>query len=101
MSFEAENSSTRAVVYTKDVVLLTGLRPETAQKMLRKVPGNWTFVVVTDRVELDEQIAKTFKTVGAVSEADADMSARGVANPMAVARMLAPGFSGRADRRVS
>jgi len=22
--------------------------------------GNWTFVIVTDRVELDEQIAKTF-----------------------------------------
>jgi type I restriction enzyme R subunit len=29
-------------------------------------------VVVTDRVELDEQIAKTFKTVGAVSEAEGD-----------------------------
>ena len=25
-----------------------------AQKVLRKVPGNWTFVVVTDRQELDE-----------------------------------------------
>jgi len=36
-----------------------------AQKVLRKLAGNWTFVVVTDRVELDEQIAKTFKTVGA------------------------------------
>ena len=33
-----------------------------AQKILRKVPGNWTFVVVTDRVELDDQIAKTFKS---------------------------------------
>lgn len=43
-----------------------------AQKILRKVPGNWTFVVVTDRVELDEQIAKTFKTCGAVSEAEGD-----------------------------
>ncbi|MEW6487769.1 MAG: type I restriction endonuclease subunit R [Thermodesulfobacteriota bacterium] len=42
-----------------------------AQKVLRRVPGNWTFVVVTDRVELDEQIAKTFKACGAVSEADA------------------------------
>lgn len=42
-----------------------------AQKILRKVPGDWTFVVVTDRVELDEQIAKTFKACGAVSEADA------------------------------
>jgi len=43
-----------------------------AQKVLRKLAGNWTFAVVTDRVELDEQIAKTFKTVGAVSEAEGD-----------------------------
>lgn len=43
-----------------------------AQKVLRKLVGNWTFVVVTDRVELDEQIAKTFKTVGAVSEAEGE-----------------------------
>ncbi len=42
------------------------------QKILRKVPGNWTFVVVTDRVELDDQIAKTFKASGAVSEAEGD-----------------------------
>jgi type I restriction enzyme R subunit len=39
-----------------------------AQKVLRKLAGNWTFVVVTDRVELDDQIAKTFKAVGVVSE---------------------------------
>ena len=39
-----------------------------AQKVLRRLPGNWTFVVVTDRVELDEQIAKTFKAVGAVGD---------------------------------
>jgi type I restriction enzyme R subunit len=43
-----------------------------AQKILRKTPGNWTFVVVTDRVELDDQIAKTFKGCGAVSEAEGD-----------------------------
>jgi type I restriction enzyme R subunit len=43
-----------------------------AQKVLRKVPGNWTFVIVTDRVELDDQIAKTFKASGAVSEAEGD-----------------------------
>ena len=43
-----------------------------AQKVLRKLPGNWTFVVVTDRVELDDQIAKTFKACGAVSEAEGD-----------------------------
>jgi len=42
-----------------------------AQKILRKVPGDWTFVVVTDRIELDDQIAKTFKACGAVSESDA------------------------------
>ncbi len=41
-----------------------------AQKILRKVEGNWTFVVVTDRVELDDQIAKTFKATGAVSESE-------------------------------
>lgn len=43
-----------------------------AQKVMRKLSGNWTFVVVTDRVELDKQIAKTFKAVGAVSEAEGD-----------------------------
>ncbi len=43
-----------------------------AQKVLRKVAGNWAFVVVTDRVELDEQIAKTFKAAGAVSETEGD-----------------------------
>jgi type I site-specific restriction-modification system R (restriction) subunit len=43
-----------------------------AQKVLRKVAGNWTFVVVTDRVELDDQIAKTFKATGAVSESEGE-----------------------------
>ncbi len=41
-----------------------------AQKILRKHPGNWTFVIITDRVELDDQIAKTFKACGAVSDAE-------------------------------
>jgi type I restriction enzyme, R subunit len=43
-----------------------------AQKVLRKLTGNWTFVVVTDRVDLDDQIATTFKACGAVSEAEGD-----------------------------
>jgi len=43
-----------------------------SQKVLRKLAGNWTFVIVTDRVELDDQIAKTFKTVGAVGDAEGD-----------------------------
>ena len=41
-----------------------------SQKILRKVPGDWRFAVVTDRVELDDQIAKTFKATGAVSKAE-------------------------------
>jgi type I restriction enzyme R subunit len=39
-----------------------------AQKVLRKLPGNWTFVVVTDRVELDDQIYTTFQQSGVVNE---------------------------------
>lgn len=39
-----------------------------AQKVLRKVPGNWTFVVVTDRQELDAQIYKQFISAGVVTE---------------------------------
>ncbi len=31
-----------------------------AQKVLRKMQGHWTFVIVTDRKELDNQIYKTF-----------------------------------------
>lgn len=39
-----------------------------AQKVLRKIPGNWTFVGVTDRNELDDQLYKNFASVGAVTE---------------------------------
>ena len=39
-----------------------------SQKVLRKLPGNWTFVVVTDRKELDDQIYKNFANCGAVTE---------------------------------
>jgi len=41
------------------------------QKILRTVPGNWTFVIVTDRDELDGQIYKTFASTGAVTEGEA------------------------------
>ncbi|WP_152555097.1 HsdR family type I site-specific deoxyribonuclease [Desulfonatronum thiodismutans] len=41
------------------------------QKVLRKIPGNWTFVVVTDRLELDGQIYKHFATSGVVTESQA------------------------------
>ena len=39
-----------------------------AQKALRKLVGDWKFVVVTDRVELDDQIAKTFAACGACND---------------------------------
>jgi len=39
-----------------------------SQKVLRKVPGNWTFVVVTDRQELDGQIYRTFDSAGVITE---------------------------------
>ena len=39
-----------------------------SQKVLRKIPGNWTFLIVTDRQELDDQIYKTFQNTGAVTE---------------------------------
>lgn len=42
-----------------------------AQKVHRKVPGSFTFIIVTDRDELDTQIVKTFVGCGAVTEAKA------------------------------
>jgi len=42
-----------------------------SQKILRKIPGNWTFVVVTDRLDLDRQIYGNFLDVGAVTEKEA------------------------------
>ncbi|MEZ4499877.1 MAG: HsdR family type I site-specific deoxyribonuclease [Thermomicrobiales bacterium] len=41
-----------------------------SQKVLRKKAGNWTFVVITDRIELDDQIYGTFLDAGAVSADD-------------------------------
>lgn len=39
-----------------------------SQKVLRKIEGDYTFLIVTDRQELDDQIYKTFSSVGAVTE---------------------------------
>lgn len=43
-----------------------------SQKIQRKIPGDWTFVIVTDRTDLDDQIADTFKAAGVVSQAEGD-----------------------------
>lgn len=39
-----------------------------SQKVLRTTPGNWTFVVVTDRNDLDEQAYREFQRAGVVTE---------------------------------
>ncbi len=38
-----------------------------AEKVFRKIAGNWTFVVITDRMELDRQISDTFVNCGAAN----------------------------------
>ena len=45
-----------------------------SQKILRTIPGNWTFLVVTDRDDLDGQIYKKFTAIGAVTEMEAQAS---------------------------
>ena len=39
-----------------------------SQKVLRKQPGNWSFVIVTDREDLDEQAHKEFLRSGVLAE---------------------------------
>ncbi|MEX0666904.1 MAG: HsdR family type I site-specific deoxyribonuclease, partial [Acidimicrobiia bacterium] len=38
------------------------------QKVLRHIPGGWTFVMVTDRTELDDQLHGEFADAGVVSK---------------------------------
>ncbi len=47
-----------------------------SQKILRKLPGNWTFVVVTDRIDLDDQIYKNFARAGVVTEPEVRVRAQ-------------------------
>ena len=47
-----------------------------SQKILRKLPGNWTFVVITDRVDLDDQIYKYFARCGVVTEPETRVRAQ-------------------------
>lgn len=46
------------------------------EKVLRRLGGNWTFVVVTDRQELDDQIAGTFAATGALTKNIKDAQAQ-------------------------
>src|SRR5947209_14921537 len=47
-----------------------------SQKVLRRLPGNWTFVIVTDREDLDGQIYRNFASTGAVIENEATIRAQ-------------------------
>ena len=47
-----------------------------SQKILRTVPGDWTFLVLTDREDLDDQIYKTFVGCGAVKVASSGKQSR-------------------------
>jgi type I restriction enzyme R subunit len=38
------------------------------QKVLRRLPGSWTFVMVTDRIELDNQLHGEFVDAGVISK---------------------------------
>ena len=46
------------------------------QKILWKIKGNWTFLVVTDRKDLDEQIYKNFTSTDAVTEQNVQAESR-------------------------
>lgn len=50
------------------------------QKILRKLPGNWTFLIITDREDLDDQIYKNFAYAGAVTEPENQVRARSAAH---------------------
>jgi type I restriction enzyme R subunit len=47
-----------------------------SQKVLRKLPGNWTFLIVTDARDLDGQIYRNFASTGAVIEEETSVRAQ-------------------------
>jgi type I restriction enzyme, R subunit len=47
-----------------------------SQKVLRKLPGHWTFLIITDRDDLDGQIYRNFASTGAVIEPEDSVRAQ-------------------------
>ncbi len=45
------------------------------RKIMRELSGDWKFVIVTDRLDLDDQIYKNFASVGAVTEPEHEIRA--------------------------
>lgn len=51
-----------------------------SQKIFRKLPGNFTFVMITDRDDLDTQLYKNFAHCGAVYEPEEKVHAESIAH---------------------
>jgi len=51
-----------------------------SQKVLRRLPGNWTFVIVTDRDDLDGQIYRNFASTGALIEEESRVRAASISS---------------------
>ena len=47
-----------------------------SQKVQRQIQGNWTFLIVTDRTDLDDQIYKTFARAGVLTESEEQVRAQ-------------------------
>lgn len=47
-----------------------------AQKVLRNIPGNWSFLIVTDRDDLDTQIYGNFAAAAAITEPEESVHAK-------------------------
>jgi type I restriction enzyme R subunit len=47
-----------------------------SQKILRKIAGNWTFLIITDREDLDKQIYKNFAYSGVVTAPEKEVRAK-------------------------
>ena len=46
-----------------------------ARKIMRALAGDWKFVIITDRLDLDDQIYQNFASVGAVTEPEQEVRA--------------------------
>ena len=64
-----------------------------AEKVLRTLAGNWTFVVVTDRTELDDQIAGTFAACGALTKTTTRLQAQSRAHLKSCCGAMSATFS--------
>ena len=72
-----------------------------SQKVLRRVPGNWTFLIVTDREDLDGQIYRNFASTGAVIEEEQRVRAQSAEHLKTTAERRGPPLHLHPDPEVS